>query len=120
MEFKTIQNRNGQLLISSLVLTNEVMSVLKEFNQGNCYLVDQESLLCAIEDFQEESDIEKSQFNLCIAILVNSKVYLISNEEEFRDQLTRLDIDLYKDVKGCWKSSGLNDLDLCFIANRAA
>jgi hypothetical protein len=120
MEFKTIQNRNGKLLINSLVLTDQIMSVLMEFNQANSYLVNQDSLLCAIEDAQEESDIEKNQFNLCIAILVNSKVYLISNEEEFRDQLTRLDIELYKDIKGCWKSSGLNDLDLCFISNKAA
>lgn len=120
MEFKTIQTRNGQLLINSLVLTDEVMGVLKQFNQGNRYLIDQDDLLCAIGFAQDENEMEQEQFNLCVAILVNSKMYLIANHDDFMDELRKLNIELYQDVRGCWKPSGLEDLDLCFIAAAAA
>ncbi len=113
------ENRNGKLFAQPRLLTSEVMKILREFDAHNDGTLDQDDLLCVIGDVQHEldGDCNSEDFDLCAAIFVNAKNYLVNDEEELLQELEGMDIAIHL-KRGTWvPSRQVLDSILCFVSN---
>lgn len=118
MEFKTITNRLGRLLISEKIFTVEVQKVLIHFNKFNGTLKDQDELVHVVADGLENVDVSPIDFANGTAIFLNAKNYLIENMEEVISDMKKEGVELFIDTRGCIQRLGCgNEIDIAFISN---
>ena len=125
MAFSTFTNRNGTLYVYDRQITSDVRTILDRFNKDNNSALDQDDLRCVIVEVQEEmADTARAEvFDLSVAILINSKNYLIKDEKALIDDLQCYDIDLYLDCRNCFHPSSIESTQgpaMYFVLDKAA
>lgn len=97
------ENRKGKLIADKQLLTDEVMRILARFNNLNGNTFNQEDVVCAIGDLQDELEDECSaeDFNLCSAIFINAKNYLIRDKKALYRELDLMNVDIHEE-RGTW------------------
>lgn len=121
MSFTVItENRNGKLIADQKLITDQIKEMLRVFDELNTNTLSQNDLVCSIGDLQEQlrNHYSKEDFDICAAIFVNAKNYLVYDEDELYREFELMEIEIHKKC-GTWVPKRLPNPILYFVEKEA-
>ena len=118
MQYNTITNRLGKILVSESVFTPAVKKLLTFFNKFNDTIHDQNELINVVSEAIEKVNIPTVDFANGTAIFLNAKNYLIDDKDQLILDIENEGVELFIDKRGCIQRLGCGtEINIAFIPN---